>query len=106
MAEENKQVKPEKTKSPSLGSQAKPVPLSDIVTSNIDLNRTLTDGIIEAGLTGGLNIGALEAFTSITNARDQVYQLIDTMAADSSVSSIIRTYAEDVCDTADNGHVV
>lgn len=42
----------------------------------------------------------------MSNSRDQIYQLIDTMAADSSVASIIRTYTEEVCEPADNGHIV
>ena len=46
------------------------------------------------------------SFTSISNARDQVYQLIDTMCNDSAVSAIVRTYTDDVCEMADNGHIV
>ena len=95
-----------KTSHPLVGSQTKPVTLDNTTTLDIDVNNTLVDNIIEAGLTSKLDIAALENFTSISNARDQVYQLIDTMAQDSSVAAILRTYAEDVCEPADNGHVI
>lgn len=95
-----------KTSHPLVGSQTKPVTLDNTTTLDIDVKNTLVDNIIEAGLTSKLDIAALENFTSISNARDQVYQLIDTMAQDSSVAAILRTYAEDVCEPADNGHVI
>ncbi|MBO7078328.1 MAG: hypothetical protein J6W64_00770 [Bacilli bacterium] len=89
-----------------IGATAKPVTLDTTTKIDVDTNRTLIDNIIEAGIKGGLDIGALEDFTSISNSRDQIYVLIDTMAADSSVSAILKTYAEEVCETSDNGHVV
>ena len=93
--------KPKKKQSnPLVGSQAQPT------TLDIDTNKTLADNIIEAGLSSKLDISRLESFTSISNSRDQIYQLIDTMAQDSSVSAILKTYAENVCEPADSGHVI
>lgn len=103
MAENKKRKKPS---NPLVGSQTKPVTLDTTTTLDIDTKKTLTDNIIEAGLNSQLDIAAIENFTNISNARDQVYQLIDTMAQDSSVAAILRTYAEDVCEPADNGHVI
>lgn len=91
---------------PLVGSQAKPVTLDNTTTLDIDTTKVLVDNIIEAGLSSKLDVSALENFTSISNARDQVYQLIDTMSQDSSVAAILRTYTEDVCEPADNGHVI
>lgn len=101
-----KPIKNNATKSQLIGAQAKPVILDKQDKLDIDTKKVLIDNIIEAGLTGGLDVAALEQFTSISNTRDQIYQLIDTMMADSSVSAIVRTYAEDVCEPADNGHIV
>lgn len=99
--------KPKKKQSnPLVGSQAQPVTLDNTTTLDIDTNKILADNIISAGLSSQLNSAQLENFTNISNARDQVYQLIDTMAQDSSVAAILRTYAEDVCEPADNGHVI
>jgi len=102
---ENKNPK-KKTSHPLVGSQAKPVTLDTTTTLDIDVKNTLVDNIIEAGLSGGLDMAAIENFTSVSNSRDQIYQMIDTMSQDSSVSAILRTFAEDVCEPSDNGHVI
>lgn len=101
---ENKKKK--KISHPLVGSQTQPVTLDNTTTLDIDTKNILADNIIEAGLTSKLDMAAIENFTSISNARDQIYQLIDTMSQDSSVAAILRTYAEDVCEPADNGHVI
>lgn len=95
-----------KQSNPLVGSQTKPVTLDNTTTLDIDTKKVLIDTLIEAGLSSKLDIAALDNFTSISNARDQIYQLIDTMSQDSSVAAILRTYTEDVCEPADNGHVI
>jgi hypothetical protein len=106
MAKEQKSPKSTQANNPLVGRQAQPTTLDSTTTLDIDIAKTLPDNIIEAGLSQKLDISALENFTTISNSRDQIYQLVDTMAQDSSVASILRTYAEDVCDVADNGHVI
>ena len=103
---ETKTKKSSKSKSSLIGNQAKPVVLDSTTKLDIDTNKVLIDNIIEAGLQSKLDISAIDRFTSISNARDQVYQLIDTMCNDSAVSAIVRTYTDDVCEMADNGHIV
>lgn len=106
---ENKNKNKQKNNQPSsplVGHQAQPTTLDSTTTLDIDTKKTLPDNIIEAGLSHKLDVSALENFTTVSNSRDQIYQLVDTMAQDSSVASILRTYAEDVCETADNGHVI
>ena len=105
MAEE-KEIKSKKPKSSLIGNQAKPTVLDSTTKLDIDTNKVLMDNIIEAGLKSTLDTAALEHFTSISNSRDQIYQLIDTMCQDSAVSSIVRNYTEDVCEPAESGHVV
>jgi hypothetical protein len=105
MAEE-KPKKSSKSKSSLIGNQAKPVVLDSTTKLDIDTNKVLIDNIIEAGLSSRLDVSALDRFTSISNARDQVYQLIDTMCNDAAVSAIVRTYTDDVCEKSDNGHIV
>ena len=95
-----------KQSSPLVGSQAQPVTLDNTTTLDIDTKKVLIDNIITAGLSSQLDAAKLENFTTISNSRDQIYQLIDTMAQDSSVAAILRTYTEDVCEPADNGHVI
>lgn len=108
MAEEklNEVVEPKLQQNPLIGAQTKPAILDDTTTLDIDTKKVLVDNIIDAGLSHKLDSGALENFTSISNSRDQIYTLIDTMSQDSSVAAILRTYAEDVCEAADNGHII
>lgn len=89
-----------------VGATTKPTILDNEAKLDIDTSKKLADDIIEASIAGGLDISTLENFTSISNARDQLYQMIDSMAQDSAVSSVLRTFAEDVCDPADSGHIV
>jgi hypothetical protein len=100
------ETKSKKVSNPLVGATAQPTVLDNTTKLDIDTNKTLVDGIINAAISGGLDISALERFTSISNSRDQLYQMIDSMAQDSSVSSILRTFTEDVCDPNDNGHIV
>ena len=103
---ENKETKNKKQSNPLVGSGIKSVTLDNTTKLDIDTKKVLVDNIIEAGLSSKLDVAAIENFTSISNSRDQIYQLIDTMSQDSSVAAILRTYAEDVCEPADNGHVI
>lgn len=103
---ETKGKKTSKSKSPLIGNQAKPVVLDSTTKLDIDTDKVLIDNIIEAGLNSRLDIAELDRFTTISNARDQVYQLIDTMCNDSAVSAIVRTYTDDVCEPSDSGHIV
>lgn len=101
-----KNIKSKKSKNSLIGNQAQPTTLDSTTKLDIDTEKILIDNIIEAGLSSGLDIAALENFTTISNARDQVYQLIDTMAQDATVSAVLRTYAEDVCEPSDSGHII
>ena len=93
-------------KSPLVGTVTKPNTLNQTTKLDIKKKKKIVDNIIEASIGGNLNTAELEQFTAISNSRDQVYQLIDTMMKDSVVSSIVRTYAEDACEVADNGHII
>lgn len=95
-----------KNKSALIGSQAKPTILDKSIKLDIDTNNTLATNIIDAGISNRLDANELNKLTTISNDRDQVYQLIDTMCQDSAVSSVVRTFAEDACEASDNGHIV
>lgn len=89
-----------------IGSGTEPVVLDATQNLDIDTKGLLVDAILDSGLSGGFNSTDLEKFTTIANTRESIYQLIDTMAKDSTVSAIIRTYSEDACEPADNGRIV
>lgn len=89
-----------------VGTEIQPTILEDTIKIGKDLDKTLVDNVVNASASSQLNMAELENFTTMSSSRDQMYSLIDMMMQDSSVSSIIRTYAEDVCEVADNGHIM
>lgn len=101
------ETKPKKKQSnPLVGAQTQPTTLGDTTKLDIDTTKSFPDSVIYAGLNGGLDIGAIEKFTSISNNRDQIYTVIDTMGRDSAVGAILKTFADCACELGDNGHVI
>lgn len=101
---ENTQSK--KVKNPLVGSQAQPTTLDSTTKIDIDVTKALIDDIIEAGINGGLDTSTIESFTSLSNSREQIYQVIDNMAADSSVAAVIKIIAEEATEMNDQGHII
>lgn len=95
-----------KVKNSLVGSQAQPTTLDNTTKIDIDVTKALIDDIIEAGINGGLDTSAIENFTSLSNSREQIYQIIDSMAADSSVASVIKIIAEEATEMNDQGHII
>lgn len=88
-----------------LGKRIKtiPAPEPDI---GIATENTLLDSVIAAEVTNELDISAIENFTNAAKTRDQVYQMLDTMCEDSSISAILETYVEDAVETNEDGKSV
>ena len=62
----------------------------------IDLNDTVFNNIISEGTSShNLDLSALESFTQVSQSRDQIYSLLDTMGEDVTVAAVLETYAED-----------
>ena len=97
---------PKNTNHPLIGSQTTPTTLNTTTKLDIDTEKKFVDNILDATIVGGLDTSAIENFTSISNSRDQIYQLIDTMSQDSMIAAILRVYTENVCETGDTGHIV
>ena len=72
----------------------------------IDTKEVLLDNITNAGISSQLDISALESFSQVSQSRDQMYAMLDTMSNDSIVSAVLETYAEDATEYNDNGRVV
>jgi len=103
MADEKVRKPRAKSPNPLAGSQIKSTVLDKTVKADVDLSKQLVDEVL-----GGTNIdyAALEKFTTISNGREQVYELIDTMGRDSAVAMLLKTFAGSVCEAADNGHII
>lgn len=80
-----------------------PAPSKDM---GLDVKQTIVDNIIEAGLNSKLDITQLESFTNLSQNRNQVYQLIDTMSEDPIIAAALETYAEDATETNSFGKIV
>ena len=95
--------KPKKPSNPLVGSQVKSTVLDKTIKADTDLDKTIIDELL---LGKNVDMQSLDWFTTISNSREQIYQLLDTMGKDSAVSMLLKTYAESVCEFADNGHIV
>lgn len=82
-----------------------PIPKPE-VNIGIDTNNGLADVIITAADSNSLDLSTISSFTNLARNRDTVYQLIDTMCQDSTISAVIETYTEDCCQYNDNGKIV
>lgn len=88
-----------------VGTQTKAVPVKQ-KEIGIDTTQNLSNTILDAADTSKLDISALENFSAVSQTREEVYKLIDTMAQDDKISSILETYAEDTVEPNDDGKIV
>ena len=69
----------------------------------IDSTNSFYDNIMmsvgESGQSTRIDMTQIDSFSNISQNRDQVYTLLDTMAQDSKVSAILETYAADATET-------
>lgn len=86
-------------------NKAVAVPMPDRI-NDIDTKGTLYDNIIETADNGTLDLNALNSFTSISQSRDEVYNMLDIMAEDPIISTALSIYASDATETNDKGQIV
>lgn len=87
------------------GKETVAVPPPDI-NFGVDTDETLFANIVNQGISGQVDMSPIEGFTQLSQARDQTYMLIDTMAEDSTMAAVLETYAEDATEYNDQGRVV
>lgn len=80
-----------------------PTPPKEI---GIDTNDTLFSNIIDSGLSSKLDMTEIESFSQMSQTREQVYQLLDSMSEDATISAVLETYAEDSTEYNDDGKIV
>lgn len=88
-----------------VGTQTKAVPVKQ-KEIGIDTTQNLSNTILDAADVSKLDIAALENFSAVSQTREEIYKLIDTMAQDDKISSILETYAEDTVEPNDDGKIV
>ena len=87
------------------GFRVKPIYNADPETG-IDTEKTFIDNIIGAAQVGSLDISSIDALSQSAQNREQLYNMIDSMAQDDVIAAVLETYAEDAVQTNDKGQVV
>ena len=82
-----------------------PEPLPDRI-NDIDTHGTIYDNIIEASDNNVLDLNAISTFTSVSQRRDELYNMIDVMCEDPIIAMALDIYTADCCETNDKGQVV
>ena len=72
----------------------------------IDTANTFLDNIINAGLNSILDLTKIENFSQLAKNRDTIYQLLDTMSEDPTISAALEIYAEDSTETNEEGRII
>ena len=72
----------------------------------IDTTNSFPDNLLDAAASQLLDTGVLENFSTVSQTREQIYSLIDTMAQDSTLAAVVESYAEDATETADSGKIM
>ena len=72
----------------------------------IDTENSIAEKIYDEAINSTLDISAFENFLNVSQNREVIYRIIDTMEQDPKVSSIIEDYAEDATETNSEGHVM
>ena len=87
------------------GTKIQAVP-KEPVEVGIDTDSKLTTALIAAADQSVIDSSALDNFLNISQSREQIYSLIDTMSQDSTIAAIIETYVEDICEPNDRGEIL
>ena len=72
----------------------------------VDTKNTVFHNIINAAIGGQLDVNSLQSFTSITQSRNTVYGLLDSMCEDATIAAVLETYAKDATEYNDEGQIV
>lgn len=94
----------EKKKVPN-GTDIEVKPL-DPPQTGIDVDKSLETAILTSAQSQDLQAGVFEAFSTTAQTREAEYELIDTMAMDSTIAAAIETYAEDITQPNSKGEVI
>lgn len=87
----NKKIEPIATPEPQIG---------------IDTDNNLLYDVIDASSVNQVDISKLQSFTSVSRTRNELYDTLDYMAQDTTLASVLETYAEDATEMNDNGAIV
>lgn len=88
-----------------IGNKTKAVPVKP-KEIGIDTDKNLISNIIDAAETSSLDMASIESFSTVAQTREEIYNLIDLMSQDDTISAILETYAEDSVESNDSGQII
>lgn len=88
-----------------VGKTVTNVPAPDI-NIGVDTDDTLLKEIAYEGVASTVSMSDISKFTQVSQRRDNIYQLIDSMCQDPMVAAVLETYAEDATEYNSEGHIV
>ena len=88
-----------------LGKRINPVPKPEL-NIGLDVSDEFWDAMMAAGDANTIDIGAINNFSQISQNRETLYQVLDTMAEDPLMSAALEVYTEDATETNDAGQIV
>ena len=72
----------------------------------IDTDNNLINDILDASAVEQIDINKIQSFTNVSRTRNELYDTLDYMAQDTTLASVLETYAEDATEMNDNGVIV
>lgn len=91
--------------SEKVGTKINPVPVPE-TEIGVDTTNEFFKDIANLGDSASIDISSLNTFTQLSQNRETLYQVLDTMAQDSTVAAILEIYAEDATETNERGEIV
>ena len=87
------------------GKKTNPIPVPE-KNIGIDTKHEIYNNILQQGTASQVDINQLESFSSVSQSRETIYNLLDTMAEDPTIAAVLETYAEDATETNDEGRIL
>lgn len=91
--------------SEKVGTKINPVPVPE-TEIGVDTANEFFKDIANLGDSASIDMSSLNTFTQLSQNRETLYQVLDTMAQDSTVAAILEIYAEDATETNERGEIV
>ena len=87
------------------GKKIVPVPKPD-TNIGVDEKDTLLNVLAMYSQSSQVDVSSIERFTAISKNRSAIYDMLDVMSEDSTIASVLETYATDVTEYNDSGRIV
>lgn len=91
--------------SPKLNHKINPTTKPE-VNVGLDVSDEFWDAMMRAGDANAIDIGSINSFSQLSQNRETLYQVLDTMAEDPVIAAALETYAEDATEPNEQGDIV